>query len=305
MNIFDPNTHIQSVVIVGCGGTGAQVARIVGRVIYEMRRARLHTPKIILIDPDVVEEKNIGRQLFTPADGVLGLPKVEVVGKRLNMALGLDVAWIAEPVSADKHLDRYGSQLVISCVDNHLARRELHQACGILIGAGNYRDGGQVVIGNTADLEQMRRHLDGNDGKYAYLPKEGLLFPSLLEPEASTPEPQAALSCGDLVLRGEQDVLVNDWMACVVGQYTAALLRRQPIRTFASFISLDGMSVRSLPICREELCPICRRESDAALQTPEFPPFEAAAARRNWAYRGVAYRQSAPQMHRQPLSTVR
>ena len=120
MNVFDPNTHIQSVVIVGCGGTGAQVARIVGRIVYDVRRARLHTPKLILIDPDVVEEKNVGRQLFTPADAALGLPKVEVVGRRLNAALGLDIVWIAEPVSVEKHLDRYGSQLVISCVDNHL-----------------------------------------------------------------------------------------------------------------------------------------------------------------------------------------
>lgn len=255
MNLFDPNTHIQSIVIVGCGGTGAQVARIVGRIVYDMQRARLHTPKIILIDPDIVEEKNVGRQLFTPADAALGLPKVEVVGKRLNMALGLDIAWIVEPFNHEKHGDRYGSQVVISCVDNHLARRELHQARGILIGAGNYRDGGQVVIGNTPDADLMQRHLDGKDGKYAYLPKEGLLFPALLEPEAPSPEPQPALSCAELVFRGEQDVLINDWMACVVGQYVAALLRRQPIRTFASFISLDGMSVRSLPICREELMP--------------------------------------------------
>lgn len=253
MNVFDPNTHIQSVVIVGCGGTGAQVARIVGRIVYDVRRARLHTPKLILIDPDVVEEKNVGRQLFTPADAALGLPKVEVVGRRLNAALGLDIVWIAEPVSVEKHLDRYGSQLVISCVDNHLARRELHQARGILIGAGNYRDGGQVIVGNTADAEFMRRHVDGQDGKYAYLPKEGLLFPSLLEPEASTTEAQSTLSCAELVLRGEQDCLINDFMACVVGQYVYSLLRRQPIRTFASFISLDGMSVRSLSISKTEL----------------------------------------------------
>lgn len=138
---------------------------------------------------------------------------------------------------------------------NHLARRELHKAQGILIGAGNYRDGGQVVIGNVADPEQMRRHIDGRDGKYAYLPKEGLLFPALLEPEAPASAPQTDLSCAELVLRGEQDVLVNDWMACAVGQYVYAILRRQPVRTFASFISLDGMSVRSLPICRDELLP--------------------------------------------------
>ena len=33
MNVFAPNTHIQSVGIVGCGGTGAQVARIVARLL--------------------------------------------------------------------------------------------------------------------------------------------------------------------------------------------------------------------------------------------------------------------------------
>jgi hypothetical protein len=99
----------------------------------------------------------------------------------------------------------------------------------------------------------MGRYIDGKDGKYPCLPKEGLLFPSLLESETLAPEVQPVLSCAELVLRGEQDLTVNDWMACAVGQYAYALLRRQPIRTFASFISLDGMSVRSLPICREEL----------------------------------------------------
>ncbi len=107
------------------------------------------------------------------------------------------------------------------------------------------------MIGNTGDVDLMQRHIDGRDGKYAYLPKEGLLFPALLEPEAPAPEPD--ISCAELVLRGAQDVLINDWMAAVVGQYIYALLHRQPIRTFASFVSLDGMSVRSLPICRDEL----------------------------------------------------
>jgi PRTRC genetic system ThiF family protein len=253
VNIFDPNTHIQSIVIVGCGGTGAQAARVVARIVYDMRRAGLHTPRITLIDPDIVEEKNVGRQLFTAADAALGLPKAEIIARRLNMALGLDIAWNAEPVSAEKHLDRYGAQLVVSCVDNHLARRELHGVAGILIGAGNHRDGGQVVIGNTADADLMRRHIDGRNGKYSYLPKEGLLFPELLEPELPSAMPEPAASCSELVNRGDQALLINDFMACVVGQYVYALLHRQPIRTFASFISLDGVSVRSLPICKAEL----------------------------------------------------
>jgi len=60
MNSFDPNTHIKTVTVVGVGGTGAQVARILGRIVYDMARprsgrGRLHTPQIVLIDPDTVE----------------------------------------------------------------------------------------------------------------------------------------------------------------------------------------------------------------------------------------------------------
>jgi len=254
MNIFDPHVRFETITIVGCGGTGAQVARIVGRILYDMRRARLEIPRMVLIDPDHVEEKNVGRQLFTAADAALQLPKVEVVGKRLNMALGLDVAWFAEPVQADRHFGR--NTMIISCVDNHLARRVLQDVDGILIGAGNYRDGGQVVIGNTSNAEFMRDNLDGDqNGRYRYLPKEGLLFPALLEPETPAPQLEPELSCADLVLRGEQDVLINDWIAVVVGQYVAALLHRQPITTFATFINSTSMSVRSLPICHDELLP--------------------------------------------------
>lgn len=182
--VFDPNLYIKSITIVGIGGTGAQVARIVGRMLYDMQRARKHTPHIVLIDPDTIEEKNVGRQLFSPS--LLGKPKAECVGRMLNLALGLDVRWIVDGVNPVRHFDRYGSNLVISCVDNHEARRAIHQVNGVLIASGNHEDAGQVCIGNTSDVEQMRRNLDGRDGKYAYLPKEGLLFPELLQPEPAS-----------------------------------------------------------------------------------------------------------------------
>ena len=54
INVFDPNTHIQTISIVGLCGTGAQVARSVARMVYDMKAARLHTPQIVLIDPDRV-----------------------------------------------------------------------------------------------------------------------------------------------------------------------------------------------------------------------------------------------------------
>ena len=42
-------------------------------------------------------------------------------------------------------------------------------------------------------------------------------------------------------------------VACVVAGYVYKLLHRLPVTTFLSYVSVDGLSVRSLPICRDEL----------------------------------------------------
>jgi PRTRC genetic system ThiF family protein len=245
MNEFDPNIYIKTVTIVGVGGTGAQVARIVGRIVYDLQRSQRHAPQIVLIDPDTVEEKNVGRQLFSPS--VLGMHKAAVVGKMLNLALGLDVCWIPDYVDPVRHFERYGGNLVVSCVDNHEARQAIYQVDGVLIGAGNHENAGQVCIGNCVDLDQIGRSLDGHDGKYSYLPKEGLLFPELLQPEPNA-------SCAELVMSGDQHLLVNDMVAIIVGQYIYKLLHRLPIHSFLTYVAIgDFITTRSLPICRDEL----------------------------------------------------
>ena len=251
--IFDPNLYIKSITIVGIGGTGAQVARIVGRIVYDMQRSRKHTPQIVLIDPDTVEEKNVGRQLFSPS--MLGKNKAESVGKMLNLALGLDVRWIPDFVDPVRHFERYGSNLVVSCVDNHKARKAIHQVNGVILGGGNHENSGQICIGNCDDLEQIQRNLDGRDGKYAYLPKEGLLFPELLQPEPASERPTAMTnaSCAELVMEGSQHLLINDWMASVMGSYIYKLLHRQPITSFLTFLNADDFVLQSKIINRQEL----------------------------------------------------
>lgn len=252
MNTFDPNVHLNDVVIVGLGGTGAQLARSVARLVYAMRQARLHAPSVRFIDPDVVAEKNVGRQLFSYGD--IGTNKAHTLAARFNAALGLSIAAIDQPVNAARHFERHHGTLLIGAVDNELARRELAQVQGaVWMDCGNFRNAGQVVLGNTADRDLLRRHLDGRDGKYAYLPNAALLFPQLLEPEPPSPQPETPASCADLVALGEQALFVNDLMAAVAAQYVYKLLYRQSIHTFASFVDGDLPTVRSLLICRDEL----------------------------------------------------
>jgi PRTRC genetic system ThiF family protein len=252
INIFDPNLYPKTVTIVGCGGTGTQIARSAARILYDMKARRMHTPQLVLIDGDTVEMKNVGRQLYTAAD--VGQPKAHVLMRRFNSALGLNSVGIAEPLNAEKHFERYSGGIVIGAVDNHLARQELSRVeNAVWIDCGNHHAAGQVSIGNTDDRELMQRHLNGRDGKYAYLPNAALLFPQLLEPESEVPQTVQPVSCAELVEEGIQHLLVNDWVAVVAAQYLYKLLHRQPITSFLSYISSDGIGIRSVPICREEL----------------------------------------------------
>ncbi len=245
--IFDPNMYLKTVMIVGCGGTGAAVARIVARILYDLKRSRRHTPDLVLVDPDIVEPKNIGRQLFSHSEA--GRYKAEAIARRLNFALGLDVAWINAPLDARRHDDRYGGRVVISCVDNHEARREIHQMKGVLIASGNHKTTGQVCIGNTNDPELVQH--DFGKATCRHLPKEGLLFPDLLQPEPMTAQP--VVSCAEQIESGEQSLLVNDWQANVIGGYVYKLLHRQPITSFLTFIDSENGTVSSKAICCEEL----------------------------------------------------
>lgn len=260
MITFDPNMHLREVVVVGLGGTGAQVARSIARLVYEMKRSGLHAPSVRFIDPDVVEEKNIGRQLFSYGD--IGHNKAQVLAARFNAALGLDIAAINQPVNAKEHFERYSTSLVIGAVDNEVARRELANIQGALwLDCGNFKNAGQVILGNLGDCEAMLRHMKEKTDKYRYLPHAGLLFPALLKPEVVEVPTISPISCADLVALGEQALFINDLMAAVAAQYLWRLLYRQPIHTFVSFIDGDSLSVRSLPICQDELLPYLEKEA--------------------------------------------
>lgn len=261
MTIFDPHMHIKEVILIGLGGTGAQIARSVARLVYDMGRARLHVPAVRFIDPDTVEEKNIGRQLFSYGD--IGQSKARVLASRFNAALGLNISAIDKPFDAAHHVAYPRSTLLIGAVDNERARSELAKVEGALwLDAGNFANAGQVILGNTIDGDEVLRQLDGAQDRLAYLPNAALLFPQLLEPEPVS-EPAAesqdnALSCAELIATGEQGLFVNDLIASVTAQYLWRILYRQPVSTFASFVDGDTLSLRSLPICRDELLPYLR-----------------------------------------------
>ncbi|MDD2734091.1 MAG: HesA/MoeB/ThiF family protein [Desulfuromonadaceae bacterium] len=125
ISVSDQFTIFSScVAVIGCGGLG-------GYVVEEL--ARLGVGRIVVIDPDVFEEHNLNRQLFsTPAN--LGRAKVEAAAARvreINPAVTL--APIQKAFSIDNGAELLnGCQIVVDALDSIQVRLELAEICSTM-----------------------------------------------------------------------------------------------------------------------------------------------------------------------------
>lgn len=258
MNRFDAHTAIHQIIVVGLGGTGSQLARTLARILYDMNRFGLHLPSMLFVDPDQVEEKNVGRQMFAAAD--CGQYKAELLARRFNYALGLNIAFDNAPFDPEVHMERYGT-LLVGCVDNHIARQSLAYADALWLDCGNHAESGQIVFGTTRSIERVEealRKLPDSKGVISVLPNASLIFPELLE-EETAPSVSPEASCAELIEAGRQHLLINDAIATAAATYAYRLLYRKPLYSFMTFVTLDA--VRPMDISREAIEAYIQRES--------------------------------------------
>ena len=251
-----PEAAVTTIVLVGVGGTGSWLVPALARILYHARQ-RGQTLKLVLVDPDVVEEVNFGRQNFA-VQSELGVNKAIALALRHNLALGLDITAVPLPfvaqtflgwLSQQEWIPGYGrvNRLVfVGCVDNFMARRELAEA--VLRGAGhawaidcgNGRKNGQILAGNLTDPAKIK--VD-KLGLCSGLPSPYLQEPGLLEPD---PVDASPLSCAELTLREEQSLLINTQVAAVAAQYLYDLIIRCTLDQYATYLNLEPPTMRSL-----------------------------------------------------------
>lgn len=161
--IFLCTSHLRGpmqVVVVGCGGTGA-------RVVAPLSQMLRPGDALVLLDHDIVEDRNLLRQHFTARD--IGSPKSLVLGSRYRRE-GIHTMAFQQRLTVD-NMQQVGAQvygavyeqqcrpvgtILIGCVDNAAARRGMHAALqqssrwGLnpmaWIDAGNEMRAGQVLL---------------------------------------------------------------------------------------------------------------------------------------------------------------
>lgn len=250
-----PPTEQVWIYLVGTGGTGSYLAQSLARLAWHARTRGIQV-HLTFIDPDRVEEKNVGRQLFCPAE--LGLSKAETLATRFNAAFGLRICAMACPV-AQASLEippgsRPDQRLILGAVDTHLARRDIHALVtrwrAWWCDAGNEAVAGRVYIGNWDKVPLA--HASGLDalGWCHGLPLPSVQDSGLLEPDTAETTP---LSCADLTAQDVQSLMINQMMAAVVAQYATDFVLHRRLTTYRSVVSLDPPTVVSAPITEAAL----------------------------------------------------
>ena len=110
------------IMVLGLGGVGGHAAEAL---------ARLGIRKMILVDPDLVQESNINRQIVA-LTSTIGIPKTTVMAERIiDIDPGIEVIGICERISvqnANRFLE-LNPDIVVDCIDDVSAKTAVIMAC--------------------------------------------------------------------------------------------------------------------------------------------------------------------------------
>lgn len=211
-------TRPVKIVMLGADGTGGHIAPHLYRLLYALDRP----VRFIICDGDIVEERNLVRQNFTPAD--LGENKAKVLAERYSTVFGMETEYLPAFVESAAQLKSlltpqfwhtqphyytspkiWEQVLLIGAVDNNKSRQLCHQVFHqmeelIYIDSGNGEYTGQVVCG-------VRR-----SGR-TYYPPIGTVYPDVLEDTDKFP---TELSCAEASVSAPQSMAANITAATAV-----------------------------------------------------------------------------------------
>ena len=157
-----------NIIIIGCGGTGGNFIKELGRYLYE--NSIKNKCRILLVDGDLVEEKNIARQPFLPQD--VGRKKSEVMAEILQEAFNINCEYYTEYIDYSAQLKAFEISdymtILVGCVDNHACRKvmqEYYKSCSscYYLDAANEFSVGEVVAAMRMALNESKpQHLITN-----------------------------------------------------------------------------------------------------------------------------------------------
>ena len=257
--------------LIGAGGTGSFMAMNLARLAFELKTLG-KAAEIVIVDPDRVEDGNIPRSNFCFAE--IGANKAETLAGRISQAWGIEVGFVKEgfrPELLQSKNDDWNAQssnsnkliFLVGCVDNHLARREMHEAVKSCneqkygsssprlwwIDGGSGRDTGQILIGNRLSGREICEAAEKSP-ILSLLPAPSLQHPDLLRDVEKNvinrQEVNNRITCAERIRLGEQSLNVNNRVAVEMAEMLSELLLTQTLKRFATYFDLESGASRSI-----------------------------------------------------------
>jgi len=233
------NNRVLNVMLVGCGGNGAQMLMGLASLDAALRAISSRSLHVTVVDDDTVSEANLGRQPFYRCD--LGNSKARTLVERINIAHGL--AWRAVHGRAPDVIGLTGVDILITCVDTAAARRAL---------------GGEIVEGEASPRYWLDLGNRATDGQFLIgcpepatgdrpdrLPTVLEYFPELADDSVAEDD---APSCSVAEALDRQSLFVNRVVASHALALLFDLLGRGSIGHAGAFINLASGQAVPIPL---------------------------------------------------------
>lgn len=244
-----------NIMIVGAGGTGGYLIRDLSRFIYALKqKGDSSSFDISIIDGDIVEKKNILRQNFMPGD--IGKKKADVLAARHSKAFGLEIQSVTEMADYNLlnklHMRASGynvlpiQNIVIGCVDNHSARREMKKYLennrdAYWIDSGNETKSGQAVLGHKSFRRQFPTNRDPTRNTNYALPNVIDLYPEISDPSQDEVE-EVKSSCAERAMIDTQNIFVNMTAAGHVLSFIRQIVMNESITSNVIEFNIKGVT---------------------------------------------------------------
>lgn len=281
--IYDP--RVIQIVVVGCGGIGAYVIQHIARlmrILYEGNKG----VNLALVDPDVVEEKNLGRQLFCDAE--VGIPKSVALARRYGQGFGLNTVAYECEYNDGLLLDGVDLTILVGCVDNHEGRQAMHETLArnpqriaphvlpriFWLDCGNLKDTGRAMIGTAYTAEQCEGAFLEKK-RVISLPSPGLQSPGLLIPERADIGGRP-MSCAELQMANLQSLNINAAIAVQAADMLTRLLVTHDLKRYQSAVNMASGSVKSSYCTPDEIAREIHRSREFVIWKPPITKAEAA-----------------------------
>lgn len=289
--LYHPNHIFQNFVVIGAGGTGSRIVSQLCQLVPTVPWIKRLSPNIFVYDDDIVEEKNIARQLFTRKD--VGQNKAVVVARRYSAAYEVPVAAITNRIEHEsdiiKRMKRYFIQegftedqaihkimrptIYFMAVDSMAARRNIIAAisqnffpyASVIIDPGNEDTFGQVRVFNPffhpvhhRYLGYADKHMEWVDAIPDMSPENfNMTFmPIPLAHYLTAQDGKGTGSCADL----DQTLALNSTMASACISVAQNLMYCQPLASDIAYFSLN-LDNSSHKLSLKWLKGICRAEN--------------------------------------------